>query len=215
MSVDAQDGPLSFLTEISDAELLATVLFGNIDCSIGTPISQAEEMLREAGSLCRLLAQDPEYSTSVHPCYRMVLHAALELARRYYFTQMDQRPPLESPQATRTFLISRLRYLPYEVFCMISLDARGRLVKFQELFRGSIDGCSVHIKEVVRDALKINASSVIFAHNHPSGVAEPSLPDQLITKRLKDALALMDVRVLDHLIVSGASCISFCEKGLL
>ena len=124
-------------------------------------------------------------------------------------------PPLESPAATRAFLVAELRDRPFEVFCCLFLDNRHRLIAFDELFRGTIDGASVHPREVVRQALHRNAAAVILAHNHPSGVAEPSQADELITHRLKDALALVDIRVLDHLIVGDNRCTSFAERGLL
>jgi DNA repair protein RadC len=108
-----------------------------------------------------------------------------------------------------------LRDRAYEVFCCLHLDNRHRLIAFDELFRGTIDGASVHPREVVRQALARNAAAVILAHNHPSGVAEPSQADELITHRLKEALALVDIRLLDHLIVGDGSCVSFAEKGLL
>jgi DNA repair protein RadC len=111
--------------------------------------------------------------------------------------------------------VSELRDRPFEVFCCLFLDNRHRLIAFDELFRGTIDGASVHPREVVRQALQRNAAAVILAHNHPSGVAEPSQADELITHRLKDALALVDIRVLDHLIVGDSRCTSFAERGLL
>ncbi len=120
-----------------------------------------------------------------------------------------------SPRATRDFLTARLRDRSYEVFCCLHLDNRHRLIAFDELFRGTIDGASVHPREVVKQALARNAAAVILAHNHPSGVAEPSQADELITQRLKEALALVDIRLLDHVIVGDGSCLSFAEKGLI
>ena len=113
------------------------------------------------------------------------------------------------------FLVAKLRDLPYEVFCALFLDNRHRLIACDELFRGTIDGASVHPREVVRQALARNAAAVILAHNHPSGVAEPSQADELITLRLKDALGLVDIRVLDHLIVGDSRCVSLAERGVL
>jgi DNA repair protein RadC len=124
-------------------------------------------------------------------------------------------PALESPRATQAFLVAQLRDRPYEVFCCLHLDNRHRLIAFDELFRGTIDGASVHPREVVRQALARNAAAVILAHNHPSGVAEPSQADELITLRLKDALGLVDIRVLDHLIVGDSQCVSLAERGVL
>jgi DNA repair protein RadC len=123
---------------------------------------------------------------------------------------------LSSPRATADYLMARLSHHPYEVFTLIYLDCRHRLIACEELFRGTIDGASVHPREVVKEALKHNAAAVILAHNHPSsGVAEPSHADEAITRRLKEALALVDIRVLDHLIVAGGGTTSFAERGLL
>jgi DNA repair protein RadC len=122
---------------------------------------------------------------------------------------------LDSPAATHRYLTHRMAELPYEVFTLIHLDNRHRLIACQDLFRGTIDGASVHPREVVREALEHNAAAVIFAHNHPSGVCEPSQADELITRRLREALALVDIRVLDHVIVAGAEVLSFAARGLL
>ena len=123
---------------------------------------------------------------------------------------------LDSPKATSDYLIARLAQREREVFTLIYLDNRHRLIACQDLFRGTIDGASVHPREVVKEALRHNAAAVILAHNHPSsGVAEPSHADELITTRLREALALVDIRVLDHLIVAGGEIISFAERGLL
>ena len=120
---------------------------------------------------------------------------------------------LANPRATRDFLRMRLRDLPHEVFCCVYLDNRHRVIAFEELFRGTIDGASVHPREVVKQALARNAAAVILVHNHPSGLAEPSQADELITRRLKEALGLVDIRVLDHLVVGDAVCESFAERG--
>ena len=143
------------------------------------------------------------------------MQAALELARRHYAEAMRCGPLLDSPLATHRFLVSRLRDQTYELFCCLHLDNRHRLIAFDELFRGTIDGASVHPREVVKQALSRNAAAVILAHNHPSGVAEPSQADELITRRLREALALVDIRVLDHCIVGDNGCLSFAERGLL
>lgn len=122
---------------------------------------------------------------------------------------------LHSPADTRRFLTAQLRDRPYEVFCCLYLDNRHRLIVFEELFRGTIDGAAVHPREVLRQALSHNAAAIILAHNHPSGVAEPSHADELITVRLRDALALVDIRVLDHLIIAGPEAVSLAERGVL
>lgn len=122
---------------------------------------------------------------------------------------------LDSPDVVRSYLQVHLAQLEHEVFCMLALDNRHRLIARIDLFRGTIDGSSVYPREVVKEALKHNASAVLFVHNHPSGVAEPSQADELITQRLRDALGLVDIRVLDHLIVGGERVTSFAERGLL
>jgi DNA repair protein RadC len=122
---------------------------------------------------------------------------------------------LDSPKATADFLTARLAEREHEVFTLIYLNTRNRLIACQDLFRGTIDGASVHPREVVKEALRHNAAAVIIAHNHPSGVAEPSYADELITTRLREALALVDIRVLDHIIVAGGETLSFAERGLL
>src|SRR6201999_615171 len=134
--------------------------------------------------------------------------AALELARRHYRETLQTGPALESPDTARGFLLAQLRDRPYEVFCCLHLDTRHRLIAFEELFRGTIDGASVHPREVVRQALARNAAAVILAHNHPSGIAEPSQADEIITTRLRDALALVEIRLLDHLIIGDGCCVS-------
>jgi len=122
---------------------------------------------------------------------------------------------MDSPKATADYLTARLATREHETFTVIYLDNRHRLIACDDLFRGTIDGASVHPREVVKEALRHNAAAVILAHNHPSGVAEPSQADELITRRLREALALVDIRVLDHLIVAGAETLSFAERGLL
>jgi DNA repair protein RadC len=120
-----------------------------------------------------------------------------------------------SPEDTRRFLRLQLAEREAEVFCVLFLTNRHRVIAFEEMFRGTIDGATVHPREVVKQALRLNAAAVILAHNHPSGVAEPSRADEAITRRLRDALALVDVRVLDHLIVGGSEITSLAERGLL
>jgi DNA repair protein RadC len=136
-------------------------------------------------------------------------------ARRALSNRVRKGAALTSPQLTRDFLTIKLAALEHEVFALILLDGRHRVIEYVELFRGTIDGASVHPREVVKLALEKNAAAVVLAHPHPSGVAEPSHTDELITRRLKDALALVDVRVLDHLIIAGGTAVSFAELGLL
>ena len=139
------------------------------------------------------------------------------MAAQYLAASVKERvfPPLTSPSAVEQFLVQALAPRDAEVFCALFLDNRHRLIQFDELFRGTIDGSSVYPREVVRRTLELNAAALVLAHNHPSGVAEPSQADELITRRLADALALIDVRVLDHLVVAGSAVTSFAQRGLI
>ena len=139
----------------------------------------------------------------------------IEAARHSLARRMRQGAALESPGRTRDFALVKLSDCPHEMFCIIHLDNRHRVIAWQELFRGTIDGASVHPREVVKEALARNAAACILVHNHPSGVAEPSQADELITHRLKDAMALVEIRVIDHLVVAGSTVLSFAEKGLI
>src|SRR6202050_4726147 len=136
-------------------------------------------------------------------------------AREHMSYRVRRGTQLTSPKTTRDYLTLKLGTLEREVFAVLFLDKRHRLISYQEMFQGTIDGASVHPREVVKEALKQNASSVILAHPHPSGVAEPSQADELITQRLKEALGLVEIRILDHIIVAGGDTISRAEKGLL
>jgi len=143
------------------------------------------------------------------------LQAAQRLHEQALLEAAAQGPLLQSPTEVERYLARVLATRPYEVFCVLYLDTRHRMIAMQELFRGTIDGASVHPREVAREALAHNAAAVVLAHNHPSGVAEPSQADELITRRLREALALIDVRILDHLIVTAGRCVSFAARGLL
>jgi DNA repair protein RadC len=143
------------------------------------------------------------------------LQAAVEIARRQLSETLRAGPSLASPRATRDFLASQLRDLEHEVFCCLYLDKRHRLIQYQELFRGTIDGASVHPREIVKLALQRNSAAVIIAHNHPSGVPEPSQADELITQRVKEALGLVDIRLLDHIIIGDGASVSLAERGLV
>jgi len=201
---------------LSDAELLAVLLGSGTAGRSALDVSR--DLLAEFRSLRQLLCGDRDRCFAVRglgPARFATLQAALELARRHYRESLQDRTVLNAPGATAAFLMAQLRDRPYEVFCCLHLDSRHRLIAFEELFRGTIDGASVHPREVVRQAMARNAASVILAHNHPSGVAEASQADELITRRLKDALALVDVRVVDHFIVGDGVWLSFAERGLL
>lgn len=133
----------------------------------------------------------------------------------YASQEMTKGDYFSAPARTREFLRMRLADMPFEVFAACMLDNRHRLIEYVEMFRGTIDGASVHPREVVREIMRVNAAAVIFVHNHPSGVPEASQADELITRRLRDALALIDVRVLDHFIIAPTATLSFAERGLL
>ncbi|RIK37652.1 MAG: DNA repair protein RadC [Chloroflexi bacterium] len=148
--------------------------------------------------------------------YRLATPEQILAAARRVIDDKNPRGTLfESPAVTREYLRTKLAGYDYEVFAIMLLDSRHRLIQYIELFRGTIDGASVHPREVVREVLRVNAAAVILAHNHPSGVPEPSQADELITLRLREALALIDVRTLDHIIVGGDRTTSLAERGLL
>ena len=201
---------------LSDAELLAVLLGSGARGRSAVELARA--LIAEFGSLRKLLNAEARRclaQTGIGPARYASLKAAVELARRHFREALHAGPALAAPEETRTFLVAQLRDRPYEVFCCLYLDNRHRLIAFEELFRGTIDRAGVHPREVLRQTLLHNAAAVIFAHNHPSGVLEPSQADELITRRLKEALALMDVRVLDHFIIGDGQCYSFSEAGLL
>jgi DNA repair protein RadC len=201
---------------LSDAELLAVLLRSGTRDQNAIELAQAH--IVAFGSLRELLtAEWSRWSdkAGVGLARYATLQAALELAKRHLRESLKLGSLLATPDVMRRFLIAQLRDRPYEVFCVLYLDSRHRLIAFEELFRGTTDNAQVHTREVLRQTLAHNASALIFAHNHPSGVMEPSHADELITKRLREAMALMDVRVLDHLIVGDSSCYSFAEHGLL
>ena len=200
---------------LSDAELLAVLLGSGVRGK--DAIALGRELLLRAGSLGALLGRPDQdiRAIGLGPAKRARIAAALELARRSLAEELAERPALGNPRESGDYLSARLRHLPYEVFACLYLDNRHRVLAFEELFRGTLDGASVHPREVVKAALARNAAAIILVHNHPSGVAEPSQADELITQRLRDALGLVDVRVLDHVIVGDGRCMSFAERGLL
>lgn len=149
---------------------------------------------------------------AISPDEQKVLdHAAQILAR-----EAKERPySMTSPQLVRDFLRFRLEHVEHEIFCALFLDSQHRLIEFAELFRGTLDSASVYPREVAKEALRHNAAAVIFAHPHPSGIAEPSMADRKITKRLQEALGLFEIRVLDHIVVGSPGMVSFAEEGLI
>lgn len=201
---------------LSEAELIAIFLRTGIRGR--SALDLARDLLVQFGSLRGLLTADQAAvcaTPGLGPARYAALQAVLELARRHYRERMQTGPVLANPCNTRDYVRMQLRDLHHEVFCCLFLDNRHRVIGFEELFRGTIDGATVHPREVVKRALARNAAAVILAHNHPSGVAEPSQADEFITRRLKESLALVDISVLDHLIVGDGHCESLAEKGLL
>ncbi len=162
------------------------------------------------GSLTDLFLDD-----TVPDDVKVCLRASRELVQRWMLEDMRTQPVLANPKTAREFLCLHYTGQEREVFGVMFLDNRHRLIALEEMFLGTIDGASVHPREVVKRALKLNAAAVILAHNHLSGVAEPSQADELITARIRDALALVDIRVLDHLVVGGTTVTSFAERGLI
>ncbi|GAA5180593.1 DNA repair protein RadC [Niveibacterium umoris] len=202
---------------LSDAELLA--IFLRVGIKGKSAVDLARDLIGRFGSLTRLFSA-PEQEFAAVPGMGSAkfaqLQAVIEMARRALGEEMRERDLLSSPGAVRDWLRLKLAALPYEVFMVLLLDAQNRLIAADELFRGTLDQTSVYPREVVKLALAHNAAAVIFAHNHPSGCAEPSRADELLTSSLKQALALVDVRVLDHFVVAGnAHPLSFAERGLL
>ena len=203
---------------LSDAELLAIFL------RVGLPGKSAVDLARELlnafhGDLADLAAAgtgELARLRGIGPAKAAQLAAALELARRALAAPMKQKDALASPEAVRDWLRLALGQTPHEVFMALWLDAQNRLIASEELFRGTLTQTSVYPREVVKRALKHNAGAVILAHNHPSGLAEPSRADEVLTSSLKQALAMVDVKLLDHFIVAGNSRpLSFAERGLL
>jgi DNA repair protein RadC len=201
---------------LSDAELLAILL--RTGTAGHSALDLARDVLKHFQSLRKLIASDLQRfcaEPGLGPTRFAELQAAAEIARRQLSETLRAGPSLISPRATRDFLTARLRDLEHEVFCCLFLDKRHRLIQFEEMFRGTIDGASVHPREIVKIALQRNSAAIIIAHNHPSGVAEPSQADELITQRVKEALALVDIRLLDHIIVGDGHCVSLAERGLI
>ena len=200
---------------LSDAELLAILLRTGVAGS--SAVDLARQLLINFGSLRAILNTDAKSFCRVKGlglAKFVQLQAALEIARRHFSEDLESKDCLTTPAQTMNYLRACLRDYDYEVFACLMLDNRNRVIAFREMFRGTIDGASVYPREVVKQALADNAAAVILAHNHPSGVCEPSQADIHITARLQEALALVDIRVLDHVIVGdGITCLS--EQGLI
>ena len=183
-----------------------------------TAVDLARECLQDFGGLRNLLiAEQTRFCRhkGLGVAKYAQLQAVLEMARRHLAQSLNNDAGISHPSQAKDFIHAKLRDYPHEVFACLFLDNRHRVLRYEELFRGTIDGASVHPREVVKTALRHNAAAVILAHNHPSGVAEPSAADRYITERLKSALLLVDIRVLDHLVVGDTDCVSFAERGWL
>jgi len=217
----AQERPREKLLErgaqvLSDAELLAIFLRTGVKGK--SAVDLARELLSDFGSLRALLTADQQRfcePLGLGSAKFAQLQAVLEMARRHLAEQLEQTDALTSPDLTRQYLLAQMRDLQHEVFACVFLDNQHRVLKYQELFRGTIDGAAVYPREVVKQSLASGAAALILAHNHPSGIAEPSQSDRAITERLQQALALVDIRVLDHLVVGDGYAVSFAERGWL
>jgi DNA repair protein RadC len=201
---------------LTDAELLAIFL------RTGTPgksaVDLARELLDHFGSLKALLSADQQRFCLGHglgDAKYAQLQAVMEMAKRHFKEALQRGDALSSPDITRAYLSAQLRGYTYEVFACLFLDNQNRVIQLTELFRGTIDAASVYPREVAKQALHHNAAAVIFAHNHPSGIAEPSPADKHITDKLKQGLSLFDIRVLDHFIIGDGEPYSFAEHGLI
>lgn len=201
---------------LADAELLALLLrTGTAGQGV---LAMAGALLARFDGFAGLLAAPPEALAGVKglgPAKRAELAAVLEIARRALLQQMQAAPVFDSPQRVKDYVALQLAGREAEAFAVLFLDAQHRLLRLEELFHGTLAQTSVYPREVVRRALALNAAAVILAHNHPSGVAEPSRADELLTQSLRAALALVDVRVLDHLVVGRGQVVSMAERGLL
>jgi DNA repair protein RadC len=201
---------------LSDAELLAVVL--RTGTGGASALDVARDLLARHRGLTGVLGATGaslEQSRGLGPAKVAQLKAGIELARRMLIEEVRHGDVLTSPEAVRDYLRLSLAALPHETFVVLFLDSQHRLIAADELFRGTLAQTSVYPREVVKAALAHNAAAAIFAHNHPSGVAEPSRADELLTQALKQALALVDIRTLDHFVVAGHRVVSFAERGLL
>lgn len=198
---------------LSDAELLAVILRTGVRGK--SAVDLGRELLARFKGVAGMFAADLSGVKGLGPAKRAQFEAAIELARRSIGEGLKERPALASPGAVRDYLRIALGHRPHEVFVCLWLDAQHRVIDFEEAFRGTLTQTSVYPREIVKAALRLNAAAVIFAHNHPSGAAQPSQADELLTRNLREALALVEVKVLDHFIVAGSQAISFAERGLL
>jgi len=199
---------------LSDAELLAIFLRTGVKGKSAVDLSR--DLLKEFGSLRALLTADKHtfcQSPGLGEAKFAQLQATLEMSRRHLHETLTRGDALANPDDTRRYLTARLRDYANEVFAVLFLDNRHRVISLDEMFTGTINGASVHPREIVKRALTHNAAAVILAHNHPSGVAEPSEADKQLTRKLSEALGLIDVQVLDHFVIGDGEAVSFAERG--
>jgi DNA repair protein RadC len=202
--------------QLSDAEVLA-VLLGQGTNGMSA-VDLARTLLQAFGGIRGTLNASQCDLTAIRgvgPAKAAILFAARECSSRYLRERLRPGVTIGSPGDSREFLLASLRDRPHEVFCCLFLDNRHRVLAFDELFRGTIDAAAVYPREIVKQALGRNAAAVILAHNHPSGIAEPSQSDQLITRRIRDALELVDIRLLDHFVIGDNCCVSLATRGML
>lgn len=222
MSEDVRPEPVTLRSKVlnetarslSESELLAVLL----QSGSGSALDLSRALLARFGGLRKLLNAERRTlaaENGVGAARLAILLVLPELARRYFEETLPRGEAIRSPADTETFLLARLRDRPHEVFCCLYLDNRHRVLCFEELFRGTIDGTSVYPREIVKQALAVNAAAIILAHNHPSGVAEPSQADERITRRIRSALELVDIRLLDHLIIGDGTSTSLASRGML
>ena len=198
---------------LSDAELLAVILRTGMRGK--SAVELGRDLLGRFKGIAGIFGADLSHVKGLGPAKRAQFEAAIELARRSIDEQMRHDGALTSPGAVRDYLRLAISGRQHEVFVCLWLDAQHRVIACEEIFRGTLTQTSVYPREIVKSALKANAAAVIFAHNHPSGAAQPSQADELLTRNLKEALALVEVKVLDHFIIAGNQAISFTERGLL
>lgn len=198
---------------LSDAELLAVILRTGLPGK--SAVEFGRELLERFKGIAGLFASDLRNVKGLGPAKRAQFEAAMELARRSLKEDLRSASALTSPGTVRDYLRLAIAGREHEVFVCLWLDAQHRVLACEELFRGTLTQTSVYPREIVKAGLKANAAAVIFAHNHPSGVAQPSQADELLTRNLKEALSLVDIKVLDHFIVAGRQTLSFAERGLL
>lgn len=201
---------------LSDAELLAIFLRTGIKGTSAVDLSR--DLLQRFGGLRELLESSQEafcQGPGLGSAKYAQLQAVLEMSRRHLLASLERGDVMESPSAVRMFLSAKMRHYRQEVFACLFMDNKHRIIRFEPMFFGTIDAASVYPREVVRKALEVNAAAVILTHNHPSGIAEPSAADRHITERLVNALQLVDVRVLDHMVIGDPEVVSFAERGLI